>query len=232
MKKCPKCNTYFDTKRFTCPLCKYNLEECNDKDVKPVDIVSQPYPKYNDNEDKKKSFVSRLFVFLSIIIALSVGLFNYLFNKHDTGLFIFLIVIASMLVAWTFIKGIIISKANFPFRVLSFGTCLFGLLLIINYDLSPNSWALNYMLSFILLAVLITIVFAIFFKLKRFKNYISLLFGVALLNCVPMLLFKLGVISVSWPASASLITGISVFLGIFLFGWKSTLIEIKKRFHA
>ena len=170
MKKCPKCDISFDTNRYTCPFCKVNLIE-SDENI--IDVVHQEYPSFK-KEEKKKSFVLRLFIFLTIMAVILSALLSYFLNDGEEGFYAFLIVIASLLVGWLFIKGVILSKLNFPIRIIAFAISLIFLLMIIEYDLSNDSWVLNYLLSFILVAALITIVFAIFIKVRRFQNYISL----------------------------------------------------------
>lgn len=229
MKKCQSCNTYFETKRYTCPFCKSNLDECEFEENKNVKIVHEEYPSYTPDKHKKH-FVLRLFIFLTLVIVSVVGVCNYLYNKNS-GLYIFLIVLSSMGVAWAFIRGVIIARWNFPLRILMFGLCIFALMWIIDYDYSNKSWALNYILPFILTGVGITIDFSIFLKIKRFSYYFGSLLFVILLLFVPTLLLKIGVVSVTWPQSLPLLLAIANLLGVILFGWKKTFVEISKIFH-
>lgn len=228
MKKCPKCDIQFDTNRYTCPFCKVNLIETEEK---KLEIIHQEYPSFK-KEEKKQSFVLRLFIFLTIMAVVISAILSYFLNDQEEGFYAFLIVIASLLVGWLFIKGVILSKMNFPIRIIAFAFSLIFLLMIIEYDLSNDSWVLNYMISFILVAALITIVFAIFIKLKRFQNYISLLIGLCILNCIPIILYKLGFIITLWPALVACFSGLAVVLGMLVFGFKETFLELQKRFHA
>lgn len=227
MKKCPKCDISFDTNRYTCPFCKVNLIE-SDENI--IDVVHQEYPSFK-KEEKKKSFVLRLFIFLTIMAVILSALLSYFLNDGEEGFYAFLIVIASLLVGWLFIKGVILSKLNFPIRIIAFAISLIFLLMIIEYDLSNDSWVLNYLLSFILVAALITIVFAIFIKVRRFQNYISLLIGLCALNCIPIILYKLELIITLWPALVACSCGLAVVLGMLVFGFKETMLELKKRLH-
>lgn len=228
MKKCLKCDINFETDRFTCPFCKSNLIESDDKQV---EIVYQSYPKFK-KEEKKTSFVLKLFIFLSVLTVILSAIISFSLNESIEGFYPILIVIASLLVCWAFIKGVILSRLNFPLRIISFSICLIGLLMIIEYDLSNDSWVLNYMIPFILSASMLTILMALFIKMRRFQNYISLMIGLCVLNVIPTVLFRLGFTIISWPAIVSLSIAVSVILGMLIFGFKDTLLELKKRFHA
>ena len=228
MKKCLKCNLNFETDRFTCPFCKSNLKESDDKQI---EIVYQSYPKFKKDE-KKTSFVLKLFIFLSVLSVVICALISFLEHDSIDGFYPLLIVIASVLVCWAFIKGVILSKLNFALRIISFSICLIALLMIIEYDLSNDSWVLNYMIPFILCASLLTILMALFIKIKRFQNFISLMIGLCVLNCVPIRLYKLGFIIIKWPAIVSASTALACILGMLIFGFKETVLELKKRFHT
>lgn len=228
MKKCIKCGIQFDTNRYTCPFCKVNLVNCDKPNIK---IVRQDYPKFKE-EVKKQNIVLNLFIFLTIFAIVICALISYFANSKEKGFYALLIVAASLLVCWLFIKGVILSKMNFPMRIISFAFSLIILFAIIEYDLSNDSWVLNYLLSFILTSALITIVFAMFLKISRFKNYITLLIGLCFLNCIPICLYELELINVLWPAFVACSCGLSVLLGMLVFGFKATMLELKKRFHA
>ena len=228
MKKCLKCNIVFDTNRFTCPFCKGNLSETNES---VVGIVSQEYPKFNKKE-KKTSFILKLFIFLTVISVFISAMISFISNEDNAGFHEFLIVVSSLIVCWSFIKGVILSKKNFALRIICFAFSLIALFMIIEYNLGSDSWVLNYMLSFILALSLLTITFALLIKVKRFKNYISLLILLCFINCIPIILYRFDFISVKWPAFSACCCGAAVLFGMIIFGYKEMLLELRKRFNA
>jgi hypothetical protein len=227
MKHCPNCGIDVNTDRITCPLCRNTLDTL---DNPKMEVIYQPYPKFKEREKRRRLFF-KILVFLSIVACiLGIGI-NYLTFDKDNPSYWCLIVIGSVIVAWFFGRGMFISKGNFGKRLTLLNFSCLLLLLVIEFDFSSKSWVLNYMFPFLVIAELITLSLMSLISGKQFKRLTASLIMLSIISAIPYILVEIEILTISWPAATAVLTGIVVVLGMIVFGFRTTIEQLKKYFH-
>ncbi len=226
MKKCPKCLVNVNTNRVTCPLCRTTLNDTSE--VFPT--IYQPYPKFKQRV-KRRHIALKILLFLSISAVIISGVINYLTLEEENPIYWSLIVLIGTIVIWCFGRGIIVSKGNFGRRLSLLNISIILLLMAIEFDLSSKSWTLNYLVPFLLIAEDLTLAIMSMISVRKYREVMPYLFGTIIISIVPVLLCHWQIIEVSWPSISCLLCAISVVLGIIIFGFKTTINQIKKYFH-
>lgn len=227
MKHCPNCGVDFNTERITCPLCRVNLNE--QENIKE-DVVYQPYPKFKEREKRRRLFL-KILIFISVIVGIIVSVINYLTFDKENPHYWSLIVIVGIMVCWFFGRGMFVSKGNFGRRLSWLNLSCFVLLLVIEFDFSNQSWVLNYLLPIQIIAELACLSMMSLISSKQYRRLLAYIVMLIFTSFIPIVLLKFEIVSESWPAVSSGLFGIIVFLGMMIFGFKTTIDQLKKYFH-
>lgn len=227
MKHCPNCKVDINTECITCPLCRTNLET---KVTHNLKVVYQPYPKFKEREKRRHLFF-KILIFLSIIVGIVASVINYLIFDQDNPRYWALIVIVGIIVSWFFGRGMFVSKGNFGRRLSLLNLSCLVLLLVIEFDFSNKSWTLNYLLPFLIMAELGCLSLMSLISSRQYKKMMVYIFTLIVLSFVPAVLLRFDLVETNWPAIACGMLGLTVFLGIIVFGFKLTVEQLKKYFH-
>lgn len=227
MKKCENCNISFETNRKSCPFCKTILKEVSESNF-------QEYPKYSEVV-KKKTIVEKIFIFLSIVAIIICGIANYYDILAGHNYLWSVLVFIGICLLWVLIRGVIISKRNFSSR-LAYVMALLDLMFIsietFNNQKFELDWSITYLVPFLMIVYLITMLMIVIIKPKRFPDFFANIMFFSFVSALTGLLVAFNKVSVDWPCIASCLCGIFVIIGIFLFPSKKTKEEFKKRFRA
>lgn len=227
MKKCEICNISFETNRKSCPFCKSILKEVSESNF-------QDYPKYLEVV-KRKTIVEKIFIFLSIVAFIVCAIANYYDFKAGHHYLWSVLVYIGIILLWILIRGIIISKRNFSSR-LAYMMALLDLLFIsietFNKHVFELNWSITYMIPFLMIAYLTTIMLIVIIRPKRFPDFFANIMFFSIIATLFGLLVVFNKVSVDWPSIVACLYGIFIIIGIFLFPSKKTKDEFKKRFRA
>lgn len=226
MKKCLKCNLKVNTFKKTCPLCGEILTD----DKETLEVV--PYPNYKV-QAKKKNVALKIIKFLLIIASIASIVINY-YTFSSFNYLWSVIVLASAIYLWLFLKDTILSKRLMAQRlvILSIASSVFFILVdLVSLNDYKLNWSIEYMVPFISIASTLTILFILFIKKIKYRSYLLHLFASIIIGFVPLVLILTNVVNVVWPSLASSGLSLATIIGIFIFADKETRSEIKKRFH-
>lgn len=227
MKYCPSCHIDVNTDRITCPLCRTNLET---KVENSNNVIYQPYPKFKEREKRRHLFF-KILIFLSIFASIVAASINYITFDVNEPSYWSLIVFGSIIVAWFFGRGMFVSKGNFGRRLTLLNFSCFILLMVIEFDFSKQSWVLNYILPFLTIGELMCLSLMSLISSKQYRHLMAYLFLLAVISIIPSILYEWNLIIVNWPAVTCCLTGLAVFLGMIIFGFRITIDQMKKYFH-
>lgn len=223
MKKCLECKVYVDTERKTCPLCGSVLEGNENEST------SVGYPKYQQLP-KKKNYVLRTFVFLTITGILVCALINFLTYSETPVLWAAYPIIGSIYM-WILIRFTIISRKNASFKLLIQMITLSLVVYGIDYFTKNEGWALNYVVPFLSIASTLMIAIILMARKMKFGEYIFNLFASIILGFIPFILWITKVCTVSWPSFTAAVVSIVTLIGMIIFADKEIKEEFKKRFN-
>ncbi len=224
MKKCTKCSLEVNSTRKTCPLCLSILEDDGGEYIKKY-----PVPL---NEPAKKSLFLRILSFLSIV-AIFVTVVVNLMTYKEGGTWWSIIVVFNIGYFWLLIKSTFRKKGNVALRLVFQTLAISIVTYVIDYFTSQNfhGWAINYVFPFITMASLLSISALTLGSKRRYVNYFIHIITSIALCLIPIILYWVGLITVSWPAISSAMLAFSSLVAIVILGDKDTKEEIKKRLH-
>ena len=225
MKTCRKCHVSLNTSRTTCPLCHTYLDDNGVKDF------YQEYPPYKKILNKNILTI-KILLFITIIAVVASVLINVLTVNKEHASYWSVIVIGGIIFLWVLIGVTIISKRNAVFKIIlqSLTVALLFYTIEINSSLE-SGWSLKYIMPFIISGVIMTsgvLCLAIPKKAASYSIYILVLSIIGIVIFVVNLLKEFEPL---WPSITCLaVSGVTI-LGLFFFGGKPLLEEIKKKMY-
>ena len=219
MNKCNNCNVYIKDDTERCPLCGGVLE------VKEPGINTYP------NVLKKEraiSFIFRLMVFIaivSIIVCIGINMTIGVSTKW------------SLIVAFSFLYVLLILymfvKENAGYRVRMYGIVAAGVVLVILIDFifGFRRWSVNYVFPVAIILMDVSLLILMLINRRNWQSYILLLIGMIPVSIVPIILYKLEI--VTSPYVMQIAFGITLFicLGLIILGGSRAKNELYRRFH-
>ena len=231
MNRCKSCGVFVKTNKKTCPLCGDVL------DVITNDSYEFLYPKF-EVKASKENLTLRLLTLLSIIgIVVSLTV-NYLLNpikdlkSFDITKYWSIVSLISVITINVIVKYMILSKDNFAKRLIV--TSIFVSLTVVSVDYFLNSthtFSLDYVITFIQMAVLLTLILMVVISKKLYSKYFTFILYSILLNIIQILFLIFNLSNVSWVVLSSVLFGIFTFLGMIIICPKQTKKEFSKRLH-
>ena len=224
MKSCSQCKVLVNTERKTCPLCFTLLNNVDGKEALLV-----PYPKYQSKPVRYNIFY-RVLVFLSIIVTFVCVLVNIFTYKENHNLWS-LVVIAGFLYLWILFRSTLRGTGNIPRRLVIQMLTLSSLIYIIDLLSGYEQWSLNFVIPFLSMASLLSVIILLISNTVRFHDYISALFAAIILGFIPFILWIFRIVESLWPSLSAASLSFSTIIGMFIFAGTEIKEELKKRFH-
>lgn len=222
MKKCNKCNLEVNSIRKTCPLC-LSVLETDDKEYEK----NYPTPKFHP---QKKNLFLRILSFLSFIAIFACVIINYMTYQKGDKLWS-VIVIFNIGYFWLLVKSTFKKEGNIPMRLVV-QTIAVSLLVYVIDRFSDNSgWAINYVIPFITMGSLLSIISLSIGSKYRYINHFSHIITAIFLGFVPVILWLLRFADLLWPSLVAACFSFVTIIGMVIIGDRDTKDEIKKRFH-
>lgn len=219
MRKCNFCNVKIKDDTDCCPLCGGVLEG----DEKGVNT----YPNVLKKE-KAISFAFRLMLFISIIASIASIAANV--ATHVS-------VAWSLIVTFSFLYVLLILymfvKENAGYRVRVFGIWAAGVALVvaIDYILGFKRWSVNYVLPSAIILVSITFLILMFVNRRNWQSYALIHVGITLLSVIPIIMYKLEIITIPYLSQIAFSFSAVISLGIIILGGPRVKSELYRRFH-
>ncbi|MDD6193958.1 MAG: DUF6320 domain-containing protein [Lachnospiraceae bacterium] len=219
MSKCRYCGIEVLDDTEHCPLCQGVLEQSGERVSTYPNAVA---------ERKKKHFVFRLILFLSVV----AGMICFVVNRYATPQSNWsIIVIASLVYALWMVYIILKDNAGYRVRILS--GVAGGVVLIILLDALTGfgGWSINYVFPFAIILVDVALVILMLINRRNWQSYLILQFFMILVGVVPIILCKKGIVTTDILANIVFLVTLILFLGSVILGGKTAKNELVRRFH-
>lgn len=220
MSRCRQCNVSIKDETHVCPLCHYVLEQGGE--------THNAYPNVRFRT-RRLMLAGRIYLFVFLL----VGVLTTAVNIHEfEGEWWCGIVIASMAYLYLILRFAVIDDAGYRAKivVLTIG----GILLVVLIDILTgyDGWSVNYVIPGSILLVDAGIIFLMLYNLRNWQSYLMFQIGMILCSLIPLLLWRIGVITE--PLLSLIACGASVFLflGSLIIGDRRARVELKRRFHV
>lgn len=222
MKRCKKCEFDVYTVRKTCPLC-LNVLETDGGEYEKIFPTPDFVPKGRGLFLRILAFISIIAIFMSVVI----NVMTY----TEGGTLWSVIVIFNIGYFWLLIKSTFKKEGNVPFRLVIQTIAISLLTYVIDYFTGNSGWAINYVVPFIAMASLLSIISISIGSKRRYINYFLHILTAIFLCTIPIIMYLIGWITILWPALSAVTLAFVSIIGMIIIGDKDTREEIKKRFH-
>lgn len=218
MGKCKQCGVLVQDDTQVCPLCRCVLEQAGGEDTYPDVYLTV----------RRLKKISNVCLFCLLLISTALGAVNYWFYQ---GVLWCLIPIAAMAYGYLVLRFAILSKSGYRIKIMVLVACGLGLVVLIDALTGLRGWSLNVVLPGGLMLVDGGIVALMLINRKSWQSYIVFQIGMILISLIPLLLWRIGL--VTWPFLSLLGEGIAIFLflGTLIIGDKGAREELRRRFH-
>lgn len=223
MKICKKCQVKINTERKTCPLCLGILTSLDDQ------VYENQYPKPSFVPEKRNIFI-RILSFLTILAILASILIN-IATYHQTKTLWSLIVIIGIGYFWILLKSTFRRKTNVPLRLVIQMVALSAVTIVIDKVSGNIGWSLNYVIPFLSMASLLSIISLLIGNRVKYSEYLLYLLASVIFGIIPFLLWIFQIVSILWPSLSAASLSVATLIGMIVFADVETKEEIKKRFH-
>lgn len=221
MKHCDKCNVDVSTSRKTCPLCGEILK--GDSDNQSLEL----FPKYQE-PIIRINFVLRTLLFLAITSIIASLLVNLIVTPNNWWS---IYVVISIMYLWVLLRNTIMARGNIGGKLLLQMIAVSILVIVVEKKSGSSGWALEYVVPFLIIATIFSIIIIILSKQMLYSDYIIYLIIAIIMAFIPIILYWSQVITVFWPSITAAAVALATILGMIIFADRATKDELKKRFH-
>jgi len=221
MKRCNKCNIELVEDISVCPLCQHGLETISQEKKRKM------YPKI-EFDNQKFILLIRIFIFISIILAL--GLITINIATYSDGWWSF-ICVGAIVYFWITVRYSIQYNTNYAAKILVQTIGGMGLCLLIDIVNGYQGWSINYVIPAIILVAYLAIMILMIVNFMNWQSYILFQFTLVIFSMILMGLYLLHIITK--PILSYVTVGITlvIFIGTIVFGDKKAKTELIRRFH-
>lgn len=225
MKKCPNCKVFFKTERKSCPFCHNVLDKINE------DNSYQEYPKYEIENPPKRTFL-KICILVTLLIIVSTITINLLTINKENPVYWFTIVLGGLFFTWILVGVTIISKNNIVLKIILQAITVELILHSIEMNTElPTTFSLVYVIPFIFVAIILTSSILMLSMPKRAHSYILYLIIMSVLGIIPFIIILVKDYKPLWPSLCSLCVSSVTIIGIFFFGFRTLIEELRKKLH-
>ena len=223
MKHCNSCNIDVNTELNYCPLCFNSIEETEKENKPNLYTVSQKKPTENIN----KHITRKVFLLISLAAILITATINYFTKGSPWAVLVF----ASIVYLWIFVKHTIMSHRHIFEKITLHFLGLLGILLASNYISGGGLWFLDYVLPSLFVIVLVMLNMMLFINKKRRMWEISFLIIELIVLIISIVFINIGVCSSTILYKISMLLAILCIAGIVIMDGKNLLQELRKNMH-
>lgn len=220
MSKCLNCKIDILDETERCPLCHSILKQTEE--------LENMYPEVR-YRFRRMDFISRLYLFLAIIIeGILVGInivhFNEVWWCIITGLI--------LLYGYVVLRYAVIGRSGY--RSKSFIMTLVFVLSAIAVDIVTGykGWSLDYLLPSAIILMDIAILILMIYNRQFWQSYIIVQIFMVLCSLVPIILYLIGLEKQINMALLPMIVSATLFTGTMILGERRAWTELKRRFHV
>ncbi len=227
MMYCKDCGTYHEEGHQTCTICGKKLIEKSFTDT----LNLEGYPEVKVVKQKRK-MAAKILAVITIAASLIVLLINAM--TYDTYQELWsLIVVGALSYPWLILNQVIISKHEYPTKVLRQIFFISVILIIIDLFTVYKGWALTYVITFMLTSTTLILPIVVATEVKKYYLYVRSLFLLVVFDfIVGILPFVSNFMEkdVLWTGLMTLFSGVMLIIVMFVFARKTTWTELIKIF--
>lgn len=221
MKYCKKCKVFVAGVREKCPLCQNSIEDTNN--VKSENKFPDIKPRRS-----KLNFVWKLFMFITIIIAIATTIIN--FEVPQNGYWCRFVAIG-IFTLWVCLY-ILLKKHKNILKCLLYETIAITAFIIFwDFYTGWHGWSIDFVMPILFSLVIFTM--GLLSKVLKIdaEEHIVYLVSLVVFGMIPGILWIFGKLNVTLPSE--ICTGISIiaFFTVLLFEGKKMWLEFTKRLH-
>ncbi len=218
MSRCRQCNIEVLDETQRCPLCDTVLE--------PTVEVENMYPDIR-LKSRKLVFVSRLYLFISIVI--EIFLVNICMLSEVQSL-VYIISGLVLLFGYIVIRYAILGTSGYIAKTVVLTIIAVIMLVAIDFSVGYNGWSVNYALpSGILLIVGTLVLMAV--NSKNWQSYLMLQIFMVLCSVVAIIFNLVHIVTDPIVSIVALNVSVILLLGTVIIGGRRARVELKRRFH-
>ena len=195
--------------------------------LEPTDALENMYPDVR-NVMRRRIFLSRIYLFSSLIAELILVAINILCNSTIwwsaiTGL--------GLLYGYMVLRYAIIGEAGYRSKTIVLS--MIGILSVISVDFITGfkGWSVDYALPGVILLMDVGIAVCMIVNRRNWQSYIALQLAMILSSLIPIALNLFELENNSHMAFAPLIISLLLFAGTMILGGHRASTELKRRFH-
>jgi hypothetical protein len=203
-------------------------ETLSDEGSNGLENVSSKYPEGPKEAIHKYNFTLRLLLFISVVIASSCLLINFL--TYD-GVLWSGYVVGTLLYIWVTVGYPVIKKRKLG-QILVLNT-LATAIYVYSLELATETqgWGLTYVTPFLFIASTLFITFVILLKRLKWREYAVYQTVMVIMGFLPIIFCVVGLVTAIWPSVFSAFYSFITVIGMLIFGDKKYKDELIKRFH-
>jgi hypothetical protein len=223
MSRCPACKVGVESGQARCPLCFTPLDNSGETDA--------AYPSYAATHRREKHFsVKKLFVFISIVVAVICVTINALTWRQSSYPWS-LIVVVSVSIAWSSLLSLQSRRINAAGRVLIIYALLTVIVLLIDGGSNFTGWSTSYVIPFLTIATTLLLTIMVVVGMRCNTDYAGYLVAILIMSICPLLLFMISVSHVLWPSIAALTYSLLTVVGFYVFSDGQFKAVARRRLH-
>ncbi|EOS36909.1 hypothetical protein C804_00383 [Lachnospiraceae bacterium A4] len=219
MSRCRQCNIEVLDETQRCPLCGTVLE--------PTVEVENMYPDIR-LKSRKLVFVSRLYLFISIVI--EIFLVNICMLSEVQSL-VYIISGLVLLFGYIVIRYAILGTSGYIAKTVVLTIIAVIMLVAIDFSVGYNGWSVNYALPSGILLIDVGTLVLMAVNSKNWQSYLMLQIFMVLCSVVAIIFNLVHIVTDPIVSIVALNVSVILLLGTVIIGGRRARVELKRRFH-
>ena len=219
MSRCRQCNIEMSDETQRCPLCDTVLE--------PTVEVENMYPDIR-LKSRKLVFVSRLYLFISIVI--EIFLVNICMLSEVQSL-VYIINGLVLLFGYIVIRYAILGTSGYIAKTVVLTIIAVIMLVAIDFSVGYNGWSVNYALPSGILLIDVGTLVLMAVNSKNWQSYLMLQIFMVLCSVVAIIFNLVHIVTDPIVSIVALNVSVILLLGTVIIGGRRARVELKRRFH-
>lgn len=222
MSRCKQCGIEVLDDTAACPLCKFVLEQNDNRKESYPDIRFRV---------RKLNFAVRIYLFVAIILEVLFGYLNY---KFFDGVWWSVITGAGLAYIYFILRFAVLNEgAGYKVKIVS--ATLLGILYVILVDcvVGYHGWSVDFVLPGGFLFVDAVIVVLMIINRRNWQSYMMLEIFMIFFSAIPLVLtFFFDIVTRTFTSGLAFTVSVLLFLGTVIVGDRRARMELRRRFHV
>lgn len=219
MSRCRQCNIEILDETERCPLCNSVLEQTVE--------VENMYPNVR-TITRKLMLISRIYLFCAILVEV---LLVYINAVTESEIWWSAIPGLTFLYGYMLIRYAILGKSGYKSKIIVLMLIAILMTVAADFVVGYRGWSVNYALPSGILLIDAGILILMFYNRRNWQSYMMWQIFMILCSLVPVLFFRVGIVTAPLLGVIALAASVFLFLGTLIIGDRKARTELKRRFH-